>query len=412
MKANGFPGSLTTSLIFRGSNAAKKFIGWKLVALADVVHSAARAMQYPLFQQGFQLTLSIDDDLPKVTADADALEQAILNLLTNAMKYSGESRQIELRLKDADRQAAIEVADYGFGIPSEEQARIFEKFYRVRSTAAIAGTGLGLTLAMHIVKAHGGRIGSQKWKRRNRKYVFGAYSLHTHGEAVMTKLLVIEDDPAILRGLTDNLEFEGYEVSTATDGESAYQVQSSYKPDLIVLDLMLPRMNGLALCRKLRSEGNQTPILMLTARSDESDRVKGLDLGADDYMTKPFSIPELMARVRAILRRTRASAHLPVTLHFGEVEIDFKRFIARHKGKAVELTRKEFAVLRLLASRSGEAVTRDELLNEVWGYECYPVSRTVDNHVAALRSKLEADPARPQFIRTVHGIGYQFVSEH
>ena len=227
----------------------------------------------------------------------------------------------------------------------------------------------------------------------------------------MTKLLVIEDDPAILRGLSDNLEFEGYDVSTASDGESGYQLQNSCRPDLIVLDLMLPRMSGLALCRKLRSEGNQTPILMLTARSDESDRVKGLDLGADDYMTKPFSIPELMARVRAILRRTRLSAQLPNALQFAQVEIDFKRFVARHNGQPVDLTRKEFAVLRLLASRSGEAVTRDELLNEVWGYDCYPVSRTVDNHIAALRSKLEADPAHPQFIRTVHGIGYQFVQQ-
>lgn len=225
------------------------------------------------------------------------------------------------------------------------------------------------------------------------------------------RLLVIEDDPSILRGLTDNLEFEGYEVTTATDGDAGYRLQSSCRPDLIVLDLMLPRMSGLALCRKLRSEGNQTPILMLTARSDESDRVKGLDLGADDYMTKPFSVPELMARVRAILRRTRMSAQLPNELRFAEVEIDFKRFVARRNGKAVELTRKEFAVLRLLASRSGEAVTRDELLNDVWGYDCYPVSRTVDNHIAALRSKLESDPANPQFIRTVHGIGYQFVHQ-
>jgi DNA-binding response OmpR family regulator len=227
----------------------------------------------------------------------------------------------------------------------------------------------------------------------------------------MTKLLVIEDDPAILRGLTDNLEFEGYEVATAGDGEAGYRLQSSCRPDLIVLDLMLPRMSGLALCRKLRSEGNQTPILMLTARSDESDRVKGLDLGADDYMTKPFSIPELIARVRAILRRTRMSAQLPNELRFDAVEVDFKRFLARRNGQAVELTRKEFAVLRLLASRSGEAVTRDELLNDVWGYDCYPVSRTVDNHIAALRSKLETDPAHPQFIRTVHGIGYQFVQQ-
>ena len=227
----------------------------------------------------------------------------------------------------------------------------------------------------------------------------------------MTKLLIIEDDPAILRGLRDNLEFEGYEVSTAGDGDAGYRLQNSCKPDLIVLDLMLPRMSGLAFCRKLRAEGNQTPILILTARSEEFDRIAGLDLGADDYMTKPFSVPELMARIRAILRRTRASAELPNELRFADIEIDFRRFAARRCGQAVEMTRKEFAIRRLLASRWGEAVTRDELLNEVWGYESYPVSRTVDNHIAGLRAKLEADPANPRFIRTVHGVGYQFIRE-
>lgn len=227
----------------------------------------------------------------------------------------------------------------------------------------------------------------------------------------MIKVLVIEDDPAILRGLADNLEFEGYDVSTATDGESGYRLHGNCKPDLIILDLMLPRMSGLEVCRKLRAEGTQTPILMLTARSDESDRVVGLDLGADDYMTKPFSVSELMARIRAILRRTRSSSELPADLRFGDVEVDFRRFAARRRGKVVEMTRKEFAILRLLASRSGEAVTRDELLNEVWGYESYPVSRTVDNHIAGLRAKLEADPAHPRFIRTVHGVGYQFVEK-
>jgi DNA-binding response OmpR family regulator len=225
----------------------------------------------------------------------------------------------------------------------------------------------------------------------------------------MTKVLIVEDDPAILRGLADNLRFEKYDVLTATDGEAGYQLQHTQNPDLIVLDLMLPRMTGLELCRKLRTEGQQVPILMLTARGEEADRVVGLDLGADDYVTKPFSVMELLARIRALLRRTNSSKSLPNDLSFGDVEIDFLRYVARRRGKTVEMTRKEFAILRLLGSRTGEVVTRDELLNEVWGIESYPVTRTVDNHIAGLRAKLEADPARPVYIRTVHGVGYQFV---
>jgi DNA-binding response OmpR family regulator len=225
----------------------------------------------------------------------------------------------------------------------------------------------------------------------------------------MTTILTIEDDPAILRGLSDNLQFEGYEVITATDGETGYKLQRDRKPDLIVLDLMLPRMSGLELCRKLRGEGVQTPILMLTARSEEPDRVLGLDLGADDYVTKPFSVRELMARVRALLRRSQPQINLPDELRFGGVEIDFRSYEARRNGAAVEMTRKEFAILRFLASRAGEVVTRDDLLNEVWGYESYPTSRTVDNHVAGLRAKLERDASQPEHLKTVHGVGYKFV---
>jgi len=227
----------------------------------------------------------------------------------------------------------------------------------------------------------------------------------------MIKVLVVEDDPAILRGLADNLRFEGYEVFTAQDGEAGARQQRAHKPDLIVLDLMMPKLGGFDLCRRLRGEGIQTPILMLTAKSEEADRVVGLDLGADDYVTKPFSVKELMARVRALLRRVQPQQDLPDSLRFGEVVVDFRRYEARHRGELVEMTRKEFAVLRFLASRAGEAVTRDELLNEVWGFEAYPISRTVDNHIASLRAKLEADPADPAHLRTVHGVGYRFIGD-
>jgi DNA-binding response OmpR family regulator len=229
----------------------------------------------------------------------------------------------------------------------------------------------------------------------------------------MTTVLAIEDDPAILRGLSDNLRFEGYDVITATDGETGYNMQRERKPDLILLDLMLPRMSGLEFCRKLRGEGIQTPILMLTARSEEADRVLGLDLGADDYVAKPFSVRELMARVRALLRRSQLGTDgtdaLPDELRFGGTEIDFRSYEARRDGEPVEMTRKEFAILRYLASRAGEVVSRDDLLNQVWGYDAYPSSRTVDNHVAGLRAKLERDASQPEHIKTVHGVGYKFV---
>ena len=224
----------------------------------------------------------------------------------------------------------------------------------------------------------------------------------------MSTVLVVEDDPGILRTVADNLRFEQYDVVTATDGESAYALQQQHRIDVIVLDLMLPRMSGLELCRRLRAEDVQIPVLVLTARGEEADRVRGLDMGADDYVTKPFSMAELIARVRALLRRS-SSTGVTATLKFGDVEVDFRSHTAVRRGRPIDMTRKEFAVLRFLASREDVVITRDELLNKVWGFEAYPVTRTVDNHIASLRAKLEPDPARPIYIQTVHGVGYKFV---
>jgi DNA-binding response OmpR family regulator len=225
----------------------------------------------------------------------------------------------------------------------------------------------------------------------------------------MSRILVVEDDAAILRGLADNLACESHDVLTATDGERACSIVREQKPDLVILDLMLPRMSGYDVCRTLRGEGVTTPILMLTARGDESDRVLGLDLGADDYLTKPFSIRELLARVRALLRRTQAAAPSIDVLHFEDTSIDFKRYEARNAGGPIDMTKKEFGVLRYLAARAGEVVTREELLDQVWGYDSMPTTRTVDNHVASLRAKLEDDPSQPRHLQTVHGVGYKWV---
>ena len=225
----------------------------------------------------------------------------------------------------------------------------------------------------------------------------------------MSRILIVEDDPAILRGLADNLKYESHEVLTAMDGEAGYRLVREQNPDLVILDLMLPKLSGYELCRKVRGEGSTIPILILTARGEEGDRVLGLDLGADDYVTKPFSVRELLARVRALLRRTQPTKTLPDELRFDDVAVDFRRYEARKADKPLEMTRKEFGVLRMLAARPGEVVTRDELLNEVWGYENYPTTRTVDNHIAMLRAKLEHNPDEPRHLLTVHGVGYKLV---
>ena len=225
----------------------------------------------------------------------------------------------------------------------------------------------------------------------------------------MTRILIIEDDLALLRGLKDNFEEEGYAVSTATDGETGYRTIREEEPDLVILDLMLPKMSGYEVCRLARDEGITTPILMLTARGEEADRILGLDLGADDYVSKPFSIREVLARVRALLRRANPPTALPDELRFDDVVVDFRRCETWREGRPVELTRREYGVLRFLAARSGEVVRRDELLEEVWGSKDYITMRTVDNHVASLRAKLEERASKPRHLLTMRGMGYKFV---
>jgi DNA-binding response OmpR family regulator len=225
----------------------------------------------------------------------------------------------------------------------------------------------------------------------------------------MTRVLVVEDDAAILRGLRHALEYERYEVLTARDGEEGLALLREQRPDVVILDIMLPQFSGFELCRRARREGIITPILMLTARGEEVDQVMGLDLGADDYVRKPFSVPELLARVRALLRRSAPPEPLPARAEFDDVVVDFDSFEARRNGAAVPMAPKEFAVLRYLIAHEGRVVRRDELLERVWGMEQTPTTRTVDNHVALLRSKLESDPAEPRRLITVHGVGYKFV---
>jgi DNA-binding response OmpR family regulator len=223
-------------------------------------------------------------------------------------------------------------------------------------------------------------------------------------------ILIIEDDISILRGLKDNLEYEGYEVITETDGEKGLIFALKNKIDLILLDIMLPGMNGYEICRKIKKEKPELPIIMITARGSEMDKVSGLDIGADDYVTKPFSIPELMARVRAIFRRVAQAYNIPKQYSFGKVKLDFKKYKASRNNQEINLSGKEFAIMEYFIKHEGEVVHRHDLLNEVWGYEAMPTTRTVDNFILDLRKKLEENPSKPIHIISVRGIGYKFNS--
>lgn len=225
----------------------------------------------------------------------------------------------------------------------------------------------------------------------------------------MKRILIIEDDPAILKGLTKALNDEHYEVLTAHDGEEGYRTAKRENLDAIILDLMLPGKSGQDICRDLRQEGVHTPILMLTSKKKETDIIIGLGLGADDYLPKPFGIGVLLARIKALLRRKGEIKKEIDEYSFGDVHIDFKKYEASKNGKLLRLTAKEFNVLKFLIQHERDVVTRDMLLEKVWGYESFPTTRTVDNFILSLRKKIENDPSNPKHLLTISTVGYKFV---
>lgn len=224
----------------------------------------------------------------------------------------------------------------------------------------------------------------------------------------MSKILIIEDNEDLATGLELNLNKEGYRVFKAVSGEDGLKTAIRENPDLIVLDIMLPGISGLDVCRQLRQKSINTPIIMLTAKSDELDRVVGLELGADDYVTKPFGIRELLARIRVCLRRQPAQGQIS-KYSFGNVEIDFEKYRVLVAKKPTEFTQKEFELMRFFIQNRDLVLSRDRLLDEVWGYESYPTTRTVDTHILKLRKKIERDPANPSYILSIYGGGYKFV---
>ncbi len=227
----------------------------------------------------------------------------------------------------------------------------------------------------------------------------------------MERLLIVEDETALAEGLKDNFEVEGYEVVIAHDGEEGLNMALSEKPDIIILDVMMPKMSGFDVCKKLRNAGDQTPIIMLTARTEEVDRVLGLELGADDYVAKPFSTRELVARVKAVLRRRPGRRSKQARIDdIGKIRVDFDHYLAYdQQNNRIDMTFKEFEILKFFIQNKDRTVSRDELLDKVWGYEIYPTSRTVDNHIVKLRKKIEEDPENPKHILTVYGIGYKYI---
>jgi two-component system alkaline phosphatase synthesis response regulator PhoP len=225
----------------------------------------------------------------------------------------------------------------------------------------------------------------------------------------MTKILIVEDEPNMVAGLRDNFEFEGYQVITAPDGVSGLERALSDSPDLVILDVMMPRMSGLDVCQQLKAKRSSIPIIMLTARGQEVDKVVGLELGADDYVTKPFSIRELLARVKAVLRRSQNAPKNGESYKFGDIEVNLRSCQVSRKGKPLDFSSKEFELLKYFLAHSGEAISRDRLLEDVWGYDRFPTTRTVDAHIVRLRQKLEPKPDDPHYFLTVHGVGYKFV---
>jgi len=225
----------------------------------------------------------------------------------------------------------------------------------------------------------------------------------------MAKILIVEDEPAMVAGLRDNFEFEGYQVITAPDGVAGLERALAEQPDLVILDVMMPRLSGLDVCKQLKARRPALPIIMLTARGQEVDKVVGLELGADDYVTKPFSIRELLARVKAVMRRAHGGAKANDQFAFGEVEVNLRSCQVSRKGKSVDFSSKEFELLKYFLNHPGETLSRDQLLEEVWGYDHFPTTRTVDAHIVRLRQKVEPKPEEPRFILTVHGTGYKFV---
>ena len=382
-----------------------------------LVDGALEDCRVLLDEKKVRVEREIPPDLPPVLADGAALRRALRNLIENAVRHGGTGRlgrpagPGRRRKGSRSRWPTAGRASGARTSPTSSS----------RSTAAgrdadgVPGSGLGLSVVRHVVEALGGtgERGVRRGRRRERLHPAPARGpLRGNGLTGERRILLVEDEPSLALTVSDRLLSEGYQVETAGDGDTALARALAEPFDLVILDVMLPGRDGFEVCRELRSRGWQVPVLMLTARSQVVDRVVGLKLGADDYLTKPFEMIELLARVEALLRRSRGAAPAAPagTYAFGDVRVDFRRAEVFRGDEPVPLSALEFKLLAYFIENRGALLTRDELLDKVWGYDAMPVTRTVDVHVGSLRQKLERNPSHPELFLTVHRRGYRFTA--
>ena len=367
--------------------------------------------------------IAITTDAPtgyRVLGDQSLLVTAIANLVSNAIAYSPNESSVSISRRRRGDNIEIAVTDRGIGIARADQERVFERFFRVDKarSRATGGTGLGLAIVKHVAANHNGsiRLWSQPGTGSTFTLSIPAYPEHEDefGRArglarQMTSVLIVEDEESLADPLAFLLRKEGFEATVVADGPSALAEFERAGADIVLLDLMLPGMSGTDVCKQLRSRSS-VPVIMVTARDSEIDKVVGLELGADDYVTKPYSARELIARIRAVLRRGNDNDDSGVgdgILEAGPVRMDVERHVVSVNGEAITLPLKEFDLLEYLMRNSGRVLTRGQLIDRVWGADYVGDTKTLDVHVKRLRSKIEADPANPVHLVTVRGLGYK-----